>query len=253
MSDESILQFQEISWAEIGNLPQILSFPFHLLWLPSTSSLLHYFCSHLFILHILELISLTSLLSCYMCSESKSLVYPLIDFTPSAIFFQTWHNLCLAQPHLTWHSVAHSICMIYIPYLYYPLSWFPVNTHICMFIQWNWNLKFFFRTLPWGCVFGIFYIWQPSRGGEGGEWGNLNRAMHKLQKAKMKSGNAEIFDRNLQKSWQKLRTEIETIWDSFAKSTLPSSDQNHYQRWHYLHHHHNHHNHPHQHDNLFTW
>ena len=30
--------------------------------------------------------------------------------------------------------------------------------------------------------------------------GNLNRAMHKLQKAKMKSGNAEIFGRNLHKS-----------------------------------------------------
>ena len=112
MSDESILQFQEISWAEIGNMPQILSFPFHFLWLPSTSSWLHFFCSHLFILHILELISLTSLLSCYMCSESKSPVSPLIDFTPSAIFFQTWHNLCLAQPHLT-HSETEYLYDIY--------------------------------------------------------------------------------------------------------------------------------------------
>ena len=31
--------------------------------------------------------------------------------------------------------------------------------------------------------------------------GNLNRTMHKLQKAKMKSGNAEIFGRNLHKFW----------------------------------------------------
>ena len=233
MSDESILQFQEISWAEIGNLPQILSFPFHLLWLPSTSSLLHYFCSHLFILHILELISLTSLLSCYMCSESKSPVSPLIDFTPSAIFFQTWHNLCLAQPHLT-HSETEYLYDLNSVFVLPIFLIFCKYTHITSYVQWNWNFKFFFRTLPWGCVFGIFYIWQPSRGGEGGEWGNLNRAMHKLQKAKMKSGNAEIFDRNLQKSWQKLRTEIETIWDSFAKSTLSSSDQNHC--WH----HHNH-------------
>ena len=184
-----------------------------------------------------------------MCSESKSPVSPLIDFTPSAIFFQTWHNLCLAQPHLT-HSETEYLYDLNSVFVLPIFLIFCKYTHITSYVQGNWNLKFFFRTLPWGCVFGIFYIWQPSRGGEGGEWGNLNRAMHKLQKAKMKSGNAEIFDRNpgknleprlklsetaLQRAHCHPLIEIIINGDTIITITI------------------NHHHHPHQHDNLFTW
>ena len=144
---------------------------------------------------ISDLISLTSPLSCYMCSESKSPVSPLIDFTPSAIFFQTWHNLCLAQPHLTWHSVAHSICMIYIPYLYYPLSWFPVNTHMyvhTMELEFEIFLQNFALRL---CIWHLLYLtaFQGRR-----RW---RMGKSKSRDAQIAKGKNEIWQcRNL---WQK--------------------------------------------------
>ena len=65
-------------------------------------------------------------------------------------------------------------------------------------IHWNFWERKILKTFALYLARSIFDSLPGEEKVENG--GNLNRAMHKLQKAKMKSGNAEIFGRNLHKS-----------------------------------------------------